>query len=89
MTTSTKAINIPVSLWEELKEIAEDNCRTMPKQILAWCKEYREKNRELTAQEYCEREPQRTYLLNAMKEISEGRGKVCHSAEELFRELGI
>ena len=85
MTTATKAINIPVNVWEDLKEIAEDNCRTMPKQILAWCKEYREKNRELTAQEYCEREPQRTYLLNAMKE----KGTVCKSAEELFNALGI
>lgn len=80
-----KCISIAYDDWEALKEIAEDNSRSMAKQIRAWVKEYRENNRELTAQEYCDREPMRTYLLNALKE----KGKVVHSAEELFHELGI
>ena len=86
---TTKLISIAYEDWEALKEIAEENSRSMAKQVRAWIREYRESHRELTAQEYCDREPMRTYLRNAIHNVEEGKCKVCHSAEELFRELGI
>ena len=77
--STTISVRLPDNVAARLKEMARDNCRSVSETIMWILKKYDE--RELSAQEYCEREPMKSIILNAMKE--EG---VSMKFEDVFGE---
>lgn len=66
METST--IRISRDLLTQLKLLADEQFRSVPKTIEWLLHEYRQHTKPKTAQEYCEREPMKSLLLDAIKE---------------------
>lgn len=66
METST--IRISRDLLTQLKLLADEQFRSVPKTIEWLLHEYRQRTQLETAQEYCEREPMKSLLLDAIKE---------------------
>ena len=82
----TVSIRIPKTVFAELSELAKEELRSVPKTIEWLLREYKESTE--SAQEYCEREPMRSYLLEAMQDIKEGKNlKTYNSVEEMFDEV--
>ena len=77
METST--IRISKELLEQLKILANEQFRSVPKTIEWLLYKYRQQVQPDTAQEYCEREPMKSLVLEAMREHG-----ISTSVEELF-----
>ena len=78
METST--IRISRELLEQLKVLANEQFRSVPKTIEWLLHTYRQQAQLDTAQEYCEKEPMKSLLLDAMKEPG-----ISTSIKELFK----
>ncbi len=71
-------IRISKDLFDQLKLLANEQFRSVPKTIEWLLHEY--KTRAESAQEYCEREPMKSLILKAMEEPGEQT-----TIEELFK----
>lgn len=65
----TATIRISKDLLNQLKSLADEKFRSVPKTIEWLLHEY--KNRTESAQEYCEREPMKSLVISAMEESGE------------------
>ena len=74
----TATIRISKDLLNQLKILADENFRSVPKTIEWLLHEYR--NRTESAQEYCETEPMKSLIVSAMNESGEQA-----TLEELFK----
>ena len=82
----TVSVRIPKNVFSELSKLAKEELRSVPKTIEWLLREYRAETE--TAQQYCEREPMKSYLLQAMQDIKEGKNlKSYNSVEEMFNEI--
>ncbi len=83
---STTSIRISKDLLAELKALADSQFRTVPKTIEWLLHEY--KTRTESAQEYCEREPMRSEILQAMEDMKDKQNfQAYNSVKELFDDI--
>ncbi|MBQ3565257.1 MAG: hypothetical protein IJA14_03855 [Alphaproteobacteria bacterium] len=80
-----KSIQIPKELFDKLKTLGQKSNRTISKEI-SYLLDYFYVNE--TAQEYCEREPMRTRILEALEEKDKisGMDALLHIEEEQKRK---
>lgn len=79
----TVSIRIPKTVFAELSELAKEELRSVPKTIEWLLREYKESTE--SAQEYCEREPMRSILLQELDDIKHNRNiHSYNSVEEMF-----
>ena len=82
----TTTIRLRESTVDQLRQLAKENFRSVGQTVEWLIHEYKIRNE--SAQEYCEREPMRSELLQAMKDIKTGKGyKGYNSVEELFDDI--
>ena len=82
----TTTIRVKESTANQLRQLAKDHFRSVGQTVEWLIHEYKIRNE--SAQEYCEREPMRSELLQAMRDIKIGKGyKGYNSVEELFDDI--
>ena len=77
METST--VRISKNLLSQLQTLADEQFRSVPKTIEWLLHEHNKRAKSETAQEYCEKEPMKTLVLETMKEPG-----ISTSVGELF-----
>lgn len=85
MSTST-TIRLPTPVVAQLKQLAKENFRSVSQTVEWLIHEY--KIRHESAQEYCEKEPLRSRLLEAMSNIETKKGFTAYnSVEDLINDI--
>lgn len=73
-------IKLPLDIISQLRQAAKENCRSMASQIAFWTKEYFNKNKEETFEEYYQRN--KSYLDKVYDDAVQGKNCVSFDSWE-------